>query len=459
MASDTLTLYDLNKKIQSVTTKAFPDPLWVMAEILEIQVNRSGHCYMELIEKSGTDEKIIARSRATIWSYKYRILRPYFETTTRSQLHAGIKVLVKAEVSFHELYGLSLNITDIDPSFTLGDLEMKKREVIKKLTADGVMEMNKELILPEVPQNIAVISAKTAAGYGDFIDSLLNNSYNFRFNITLYPAIMQGDAAERSIISALESIFKKEEMYDAVIVIRGGGSQADLECFNSYNLALNIAQFPVPVITGIGHERDETIADLVAHTSLKTPTAVAEFLVDLMVRFADLLNHLREAINKSATWILQRQELLIAQKASDLSHLIKSSLTQEEHALETLYGRLKSGAGTGNMKVSNHLKSYSQRIKYAWNSFSKQQEFELAALNKRKTRSTREMIMQQKRHLGSIEKNIELTDPAKVLERGYSISYIDGEAIKSAKNVKNGDKLLTKLSKGEIHSIITKNGK
>ena len=258
-----LTLSELNERIKEVIEGAFPSSVWVIAEISELKENRNGHCYLELIEKQGTE--IVARSRATIWSYTYRMLKPYFETTTGQLFTQGIKILVQGAVEFHSAFGLSLNIKDIDPIYTVGDMAMQRKEIINRLQTEGVFEMNKELELPLVPQKIAVISSATAAGYQDFMNQMETNEFGFRFYTKLFQATMQGVEAVPSIIYALERIFQYEDFFDAVVIIRGGGATADLSSFDNYDLAFNITQFPLPVITGIGHEKDDTIIDLVAH--------------------------------------------------------------------------------------------------------------------------------------------------------------------------------------------------
>ena len=279
-------------------------PIWVKAEISEMTVNRSGHCYLDLIETEPGTDTVIARCRATIWSYTFRMLKPYFETTSGQAFSEGLKVLLQAKVEYHEVFGFSLNIRDIDPVYTLGDLARQRREIIRKLQDDGVFEMNKELELPVVTQRIAIISSPTAAGLQDFLDQLHNNLHQFVFYTKLFPAVMQGNEAPRSIMNALDLIFEYEEMFDAVVIIRGGGAQIDLACFDQYELAFNVAQFPLPVITGIGHDKDDTVIDMVAHTRMKTPTAVAEFLISGALQFSqqlnELKNHFIELVNEQA---------------------------------------------------------------------------------------------------------------------------------------------------------------
>jgi exodeoxyribonuclease VII large subunit len=456
MAAESTTLSALNGIIRETLQREFPETVWVVAEINELNINRTGHCYMELVEKSETDDHIVAKSRATIWSSRFRMLRPYFESTTGARLQPGIKVLLKAGVSFHELYGLSLNITDIDPSYTMGDMEMKKREVIAKLKAAGIMEMNRELELTLVPQRIAVISSETAAGYGDFMDSLLNNSSGFGFSVTLFPAIVQGEAAERSIIGALEQVYSADGAFDAVVLIRGGGSRSDLDCFNGYELAMNIAQFPIPVLTGIGHDRDETIADLVAHHSLKTPTAVAEFLIDRIVDFSEGLGRLEERFSQTIQWIIQQQKMVLQQKGSDMHHLVQQYMVEEKHAL-TLY-RNEIGRYTerilkeANMAVTD----YSGKVKYFWKGLHEHRRRDLTNLEERQKRVVVERLNNGHEQLRNIGRSLELLRPEKVLARGYSLTYSEGKITKSVRELKMGSMLETRMADGKVLSIVEK---
>jgi exodeoxyribonuclease VII large subunit len=272
-----LSLYELNKKISEALANNLEPSYWVVAEIGQIQTNRKGHCYLELVEKE--DDQIKAKTRATIWSYTYRNLSTWFEGITGQSLKAGMKILFNATIQYHEIYGFSLNIRDIDAQYTLGERAKKRQEIIERLREDGVFEMNKELRLPTVPQNIAVISSETAAGFGDFMDQIVGNDYGYEVEIELFNAVMQGEEAASSIIDAMHQVFENIGNYDLLVIIRGGGATLDLDCFDNYDLGSHVAQFPIPVITGIGHERDETITDMVAHTKMKTPTAVAEFII------------------------------------------------------------------------------------------------------------------------------------------------------------------------------------
>ncbi|HKK62964.1 MAG TPA: exodeoxyribonuclease VII large subunit [Bacteroidales bacterium] len=454
MDSNAIRLYQLNKSIKASTKKAFPDYYWVIAEILEIRQNRSGHCYLELIEKSEKNDKIIAKSRATIWASRYLQIKAFFETTTGKPLQQGIKVMLRAEVNFHELYGLSLNIIDIDPAFTMGDLEMRKRKVLNKLEAEGIIEMNREIPIPEIPQRIAIVSAETAAGYGDFMDSILNNPYQLNFQITFFPAIMQGEAAAPSIINALEKIFKLEKQFDVVILIRGGGSQADLDCFNSYELALNIAQFPLPVFTGIGHERDETIADIVANQSLKTPTAVAEFLVDKLAGFLTYIEQIGTRLDHLVKWIIQEEKTILDQKAAEIKHFSQRFLNREEMQLENLKEKGKSVVINHTKYEYTSLKNYNEKVKYLAKNNIEQQHKRNIELKSRYKRSVKEELRRQQDKIRQFERSHELLKPERVLQRGYSITYKDGKALKNIRSLKTGDILQTRLDQGVVISRV-----
>lgn len=308
-----LTLLELQEKIKRGIEGAVPGAVWVTAEIGELNNHYSGHCYMDLIDYKEGSRGVAAKARGVIWSNVYRMLKPYFETAAGVKLEKGLNVLLKAQVSFSPVYGLSLNVLDIDPAFTVGELELRRQKTIEKLKADGCMEMNSSLELPALPRRIAVVSAETAAGYRDFMKQLHNNENGFRFYTELFAAQMQGDDAPASIISALERVAERACEFDAAIIIRGGGAAMDLVCYDDYNLALNIAQFPLPVITGIGHDHDFHIADMVAHTWLKTPTAVADFFVGLFVEQEQYIMYLFQRISLTLSQKIsaERQKLAL----------------------------------------------------------------------------------------------------------------------------------------------------
>jgi exodeoxyribonuclease VII large subunit len=413
MPGEKQSLSGLLKQVKGALQKELPDQYWVVAEILELQDRH--HCYLELIEKSEEDESLLARVRATIWASRYAMLRPYFETSTGTRLKSGIKILCKVSVEFHSLYGLSLNITDIDPSYTIGDLARLKQEVIARLRKEGVFDMNRELPFPLVPQRIAVISSETAAGYGDFMESIQNNRHGFHFYTSLYPAVMQGDEAPSSITSAMEMIYESESEYDCVVLIRGGGSRADLESFNHYDLAYYITQFPLPVITGIGHERDESVADMVARHGLKTPTAVAEFLVDQLLAFEFRLSGYLDRLSGSVKSRVQNDLTLLERYRGDLIHLSRSLIQKKAEQL-----------GQWDLLLRREL----------------------------------DTLLERKRdHLALLKKSLDLVDPRNILKRGYSMTLHKGRVISSAEKVAAGDLLETRLYKGSLISKVEPDSK
>ena len=430
MDNQALSLHQLLGQIKTVLKSSLSGSYWITAEISELKINYSGHCYLELIEKESTGESIKAKARATIWSSVFRMLQPYFETTAKIRLAAGIRIMVKVTAEFHELYGFSLNITDIEPSFTVGELALQKQAIINRLVAEGVFDMNRSLSLPELPGKVAVISSRTAAGLGDFLDQLTGNLYGYKFYVKLFPAVMQGDGAEQSIIHALDQIFFHEDFFDVVVLIRGGGSQSDLNCFNSYLLASHVCQFPLPVITGIGHEQDETITDLVAHTRLKTPTAVAEFLINQYRQADDRINELsvamfdrvtqtvkeeKERLNRFLLLLKPAAKEQLAASAGDLRYLgvnltgsVKQFLTRE--------------SGIINEKVS-HLRS-----------------------------GIKETLVAHKHKIEVLERKNEYLNPFLILKRGYSITYHKGKALKNPSQVAGDEIIETRLAEGMIKS-------
>ncbi|MCU4164707.1 exodeoxyribonuclease VII large subunit [Carboxylicivirga caseinilyticus] len=451
-----ISLSQLNSQIKEAIEVSFPDTVWVIAEISEIRTVRSGHCYLELIEKDETTDTVKAKARATIWAFTYRMLKPYFETTTKQELTSGLKVLIRASVEFQEVYGFSLNIKDIDPSYTLGDIARKRLEVIRKLEEEGVMDMNKEVELATVPQKLAVISSPTAAGYEDFINQLENNPYAFKIYHKLFKATMQGNEAEQSIISALERIYAYEDFFDAVIIIRGGGSTADLMCFDGYWLALNIAQFPLPVLTGIGHERDESVADMVAHTRLKTPTAVAEFIVDRISDFNAYLDDVKEHFIDEVTDQLKNQKHRLDIAVNTLQPIVSKVITQKRRqpleAAQRLNFVVKSYFDNQQLYFTHVKQSLHYLVKKQVNSGLKQCQFHHTQLKI----EVAAYLKNASQKLLLAEKTTKLSDPENVLERGYSITYKEQLPLKSTEQIKEGDVLHTKLQKGLIISKVEK---
>jgi len=471
-----LTLFELNKWIKNALSEAIPGTVWVVAEISELKENRSGHCYLELVEKEEND--IIARARATIWSYTYRMLKPYFETTTGQLFTHGLKILVQVSVEYHPAYGLSLNVKDIDPAYTVGDLALQRKEIMERLQREGVFGMNKELELPLVPQKIAVISSKTAAGYQDFMNQLENNPAGFRFYTHIFEAIMQGTGAVPSIINALERIFQHEDFFDAVAIIRGGGASADLSCFDNYELAFNVTQFPLPVITGIGHEKDDTITDMVAHTRLKTPTAVAEFFINGTESFYDRLLTLEEEVVDAVRENVQEKHHQLENFASDFHQLVsrfinekKTQLTakgnkfqqqvsrfsfNKKYELNTIQHDLQSAVTAWNNRKKIDLERNRQLLKTLAGEVFFKEQTENSRLIGRLKSATRGLISKEKERLHLNENAVRLLNPENVLKRGYTLTMKNDRVVKSVKQLAVDDEVETRFADGKVKSKITK---
>ena len=449
-----ISLYDLHQQLKDVIRNSFTEPLWVVAETGEIKVNMSGHCYLELVQKELEGDNLVAKARATIWAFTYRILKPYFESVTGEALREGMKVLIRAVPEFHELYGYSLNILDIDPSYTMGDLARQKAETLKKLEQQGVLNMNRELEMPLVPQKIAVISSDTAAGYRDFMDQLHNNPYGYKFYTKLFPAIMQGNEAEKSVIAALERVFRHDDDYDVVTIIRGGGAQSDLSCFNSYRLAYHITQFSLPVISGIGHEKDETITDIVAHTRLKTPTAVADFLIEQVYRFEQQLEYLHDRFSEQVTRLTEKHAIRLKLLRSSIQHAVRHEILKQIHMLEMIAARQKDLSLQFLSERKRKVNKIGSALAYTAGIFLRAERLKIEGYGFHLAAASRKMVKDQNHLLLRLETTGKFLDPMNVLHRGYSITYRNGAIIKDAQQVATGDELKTILAKGRIRSKV-----
>ena len=404
-----ITLVELQRLVKERLHEQFPLPLWVSAEIAELKVNYSGHCYLELVEKGGDNGVPLAQSRAVIWRSVYPRVAAYFEAETGRKLAPGIRILARVTVNYHELYGFSLQITDIDPAYTLGDMERQRQQTIARLQREGVWEMNRETELPPVVQRIAVVSSAHAAGYQDFCQELAKSPYAFRTE--LFDAFMQGDAAEESIIAALCAVAERSEEFDAVVLIRGGGSASDLNCFNAYRLCNHVAQFPLPVITGIGHDKDVSVADMVAFRALKTPTAVAGWLTEELERrwsdFQLAALKLRDAVRGRT----HAAELRLERLASELKRMAGGCLAQERLLSEQLPGRLRD--------------------------------------------AVRERLAHEGMYLASAEEVVAAHAPERLLKLGFALLRCGGRGVVSAGGVRPGDKLGIELADGTITATVT----
>jgi exodeoxyribonuclease VII large subunit len=437
-----LTLYELNNLVKEVLECEMPDEYWVEAELSECREAR-GHCYMELIQKDERNATPIAKASARCWASKWMLVRPYFERTTGQRLHAGMKVLLKVYAQFHEAYGFSWIVTDIDPTYTLGDMARKRQEIIRQLKEEGVFDLQKELQLPLFCQRIAVISSETAAGYGDFCNQLADNPYGFKFETQLFPAIMQGEGVEQSIIDALGKIYSEYSDYsehsdysdcpfDCVVIIRGGGATSDMSGFDTLALAENVANFPIPIITGIGHDRDESILDMVSHTRVKTPTAAAAFLIDHLKTIMDILNDSQEQIVRLAQQKLAYYKSQFSAIAEVLPRLFSNVKVRQEARLDALNNRLILSSGNRLSALNSRLSTLAEHLPIL--------------LDRR--------LMAEKHRLQLIEEKAKSLDPALLLSRGYSITMKDGKIVRDPQTLRHGDEIETRLEKGTIKSIV-----
>lgn len=495
-----LSLFELHQQIREELEVAFPDSYWVVAEISQVSADRrKGHCYLNLVDK-GDDPRgaLQAQARATIWSSRFQMLGRYFEEKTGQPLKAGLKILFQAQVRFHELYGLSLDIINIDANYTIGDLARQRQETLKRLEAEGLLTANKELELPLAPQRLAIVSSATAAGYQDFIHQLKNNSYGYTFDTKLFPAIVQGNEAPASISKAIALIARYSHLFDAVVIIRGGGSQTDLSCFDDYKVAAAIGNSPLPVLTGIGHERDESIADLVAHTRQKTPTAVANFLIDTCRGLEEHVEDLFDSIYMFAgqqmrllTDKLERQSLRISNRTNaylqesreQLEHLSRSLLIRPRNFLDSQKHMLrdKEQLIRANTKDILHLRGKElseltvcvDGIGQRWLHMKEQDlsklvhcieteakdklkhsQLAFARYNDKVQYCARKKLSTASHQIDLLETRIAANDPEKLLLRGYTLTLINGKIIKSVGLIKNGDVIETRLQDGSVHSII-----
>ena len=414
-SEQSLTLLDLQRMVRATLESRFHDPLWISAEISELKVNRSGHCYLNLVEKGTTDGAPRAEARAVIWKSAYLPMASMFEAATGATLRAGLRVLVRVMVTYHEVYGFSLQIIDLDPRYTLGEIERRRRETIARLQQDGVWDMNRELELPRPTLRIAIVSSDTAAGYQDFMNELGRSTY--RFQTSLFRSLMQGDIAEESIVSALNDIAEREDEFDVVAIIRGGGSTSDLALFDSYLIASYVAQFPLPIFSGIGHDKDVSVVDMVAHTSLKTPTAVATKLVEM----ADY------------------EMTLVENLASDIAHNVEDMLHSEDMRLYTHSVNI-------SREATRHISNHEKRIELIKDGLLSRVEY---------------MISTEEQRLNAAERTLQSYSLDNILRLGFAVARNQEGALKSIANTRIGESVDIELLDGvvgaEIKSITPKN--
>ncbi|MDE7412829.1 MAG: exodeoxyribonuclease VII large subunit [Muribaculaceae bacterium] len=405
--------------------------VWVTADLSDVRVS-GGHCYMELVEKDEISGQLLAKIRATVWSSRFRLLQGKFLNITSSDIRSGMKVMVRGTISHHNLYGISFNITDIDPSYTLGDIERQRREILQRLAADGVLELNRSLPFPAVPQKIAVISAAGAAGYGDFMDHLLNSPEGFKFYTLLVPTVMQGERTALSVMNALDFVESTLDVWDCVVIIRGGGATTDMHGFDNYDLAKRVAEFPLPVVVGIGHDRDRNVLDEIACRRCKTPTAVADFLVECC----------RESWNDTLE--------LTGRISSYVSEYLHGERLRLSNIENLLPARVKYLVG----KAERNLIAYASEIELLCNrriSCSSN----LIEIKRLKLESVLKAAIQTPAmKLRRIEDMLRVLSPKNTLKRGYSITRVNGNAVYDSRILKKGDRITTVLNNGEIQSIV-----
>ena len=405
-----LTLYSLNTMVRSAISGGMPLRYWVTGELSEVRETIAGHCYIELVQRDEVTKELVAKARGTVWARTYSLLRPYFLEQTGQPFAAGIKVLLQVSVGFHELYGYALDVCDIEPSYTIGDMARQRQLVIKRLTDEGVIGLNKELPFPLLPQRVAVISSSTAAGYGDFCDQLSNNRYGFVFYPSLFPSPMQGSGVEQGIVAALDRIAENIDMWDVVVIIRGGGATSELSCFDTYDLANNCAQFPLPIITGIGHQRDESVLDVVAHTRAKTPTAAAELLIHAMLAAETQVCELGQGIMNAAVSRIDGEKRRL-RSIAELLPVTAAVNIEKEHSRIKMLGRQLQGAVTLFLKEQHHRLELLQSVADA-------------------------------------------ASPERLLSLGYSITRVNGKVVRSIDDVCPGDEITTVVSGGGFTSTV-----
>ncbi|NLA50291.1 MAG: exodeoxyribonuclease VII large subunit [Bacteroidales bacterium] len=453
--NEKLSLTELQLIIKDSLYLALPDFYWVIAEISEIKENYAGHCYMELVEKHADDRNVRARARAIIWNTRYRLLKSLFENVTGESLKTGMKILIRVKIDYNEIYGLSMIVSDIDPSYTVGEVAMKRQMILKRLEEEGVITMNKEHEFPFVPRRIAVISSGSAAGWSDFSRHLRENHHGYVFYTALFEAIMQGTETERSIIGAFERIAENISHFDLVVIIRGGGSQSDLSWFDNYNIAYYVTQFPIPVLTGIGHEKDVSVTDIVAFKALKTPTAVADFLINTVAEAEIRLKELGTRIADKSRSIITGYKDITAVFLSKLTPLARLAVADQKELLSNrIMGILNIGkeylakAGFVPENLKNRLEISSASFILSKKKYLEKDNLDLMNYSAK-------TIESQKTKLTALENSLGILNPVNVLKRGYTLTSINGVIIRSIQDAKKDDVLETQLCDGKIKSRIT----
>lgn len=451
-----MSLSALQKLIRDSLITAMPGSYWVTAEIAELKENYSGHCYLELVEKAPDSNALKARARATIWAARYHILKSIFENATGNPLAAGMNVLLKVSVEYHEIYGLSLNVSDIDPAYTIGEMALRRNEIIKRLRQEGVWDMNTLLPFPPLPQRIAVISSESAAGYTDFIRHLTDNEFGYQFVTELFPSPMQGGETEKGVIAALDRIVLRSDDFDLAVILRGGGSIADLQWFDNYLIAFHVAQFPLPVLTGIGHEKDISVTDMVAWRSFKTPTAVAAFITDRMRETEEVISDSMEHLRDLSTNLLLKNQSLTLENARRIlpasSGLIKDTgkkINAAGMALSGLASVHIRNAVISSAIIMTSLKTMLKQI-------IRENGAAISAGRERLRTESSDMLIRKHEEISIFNEMIKISDPENILKKGFTITRFNGQAVRTSSDLKTGDIITTHFHDGSTDSIINR---
>ena len=433
-ASSAITLREFNNRIKRLLNNPAVCNCWIRADLSDVNV-RGGHCYLELLEKDERTGATVAKMRGIIWANRFAYLRQKFLQVTGQELRSGMKVMLEVSVNYHEQYGISLIITDIDPSYTLGDMERLRREILARLKAEGIIDMNKQLPFPTVPQRIAIVSAAGAAGYGDFMNQLHNNAYGLQFYTCLFPAVMQGKETVASVTAALDRINLHLDLFDCVVIIRGGGSTSDLNSFDDYSLASNVAQFPLPVVVGIGHERDVTILDYVACRRVKTPTAAAELLIGCGVEALAHIDELRETIVNTAREYITEAKRQIQYISGTIpliaGNIVERNSARLQHIMQIVPLTAQNRIAQGNERLNFLIKSMSQ--------------------------ASAQAIVREKMRLTALYDKVQILSPQNTLRRGYSLTTLNGHAVTDASQLAPGDNITTHFASGKVVSTVKGN--
>lgn len=426
--------------------------VWVTAELSDLRV-AGGHCYMELIEKDSKGSTC-AKMRAMIWANMLMPLRSKFYASTGRDIANGIKVMVRGSVNHHSLYGLSFVISDIDPSYTMGDMERLRREILERLQREGILENNKKLNMPVAPQRVAVVSAAGAAGYGDFINQLNSNPDGFVFYPFLFPAVMQGDRTSASVRRALQMVESTIDLWDCVVIIRGGGATTDLNGFDEYELAKSVALFPLPVVVGIGHERDRTVLDEIACVRCKTPTAVASYLIDMLrVAYSGAVDNVHR-IARYASERLKGENYRLATVEASLPSIVESRMLRAEKQLAEIVHGLERGSKRMVTKQNEKLQRLTHQMEINISKRQGREKERISMIKYRFGRALEKFLEKPTEKLRNIENMIKILSPENTLRRGYSITRVDGKALREVEAIKEGMTIETRLMNGTLRSEV-----